>query len=249
MRKRGIIVLVILLLVISSIPTTVYAFDLIDLFPFLNPPDKGTQPSIDIKDPSFVAVNGFSVMQTYGDYVLKNGLWYDEYTRIYSVGGANRVAEVSNFPRVYEDKALHVYGVDTPFVVKEADLNYYDKDGNRFYKDRHEKLFREGETAVHFAMDSLPGSFPKWIEYKNLQPPKYYDVSYFKFNNVPAPINLKSMVRVVQNDAEPLLNNEVNQYRELVEKGKSVSFSKKLNNDNEIIYFHYKRIIEGEVYK
>lgn len=206
-------------------------------------------PSIDIKEPNFALVNGFSIMQTYGDYILQNGLWYDQYTRIYSVGGPNRVAEVSNFPRVYENTTPRTYGVETPFIVTEADLNYYDENGSRFYKDRNENLFRLGEKATHHALDWLPGSNPKWVEYTELQLPTYPETTYFKFDNVPAPINLKSMARVQWLVVNPLSKNEVEQYKGAVEKVKSLNLTKGLISDNEIMYFHYNRVIKGEVYR
>lgn len=93
---------------------------------------------------------------------FKCGLWYSPYVKIYTIGGSNRMAEISNYPRAYKDTTPHIYTEDTPFIVSEDDLNN-DVDGERVHRDSQDKIFRIGERATHYAGDSLPGAFPLWI--------------------------------------------------------------------------------------
>ncbi len=109
------------------------------------------------------------------------------FMKIYSLGGTTRVMELSTYPRAYVDKSPHVYTVDTPFTVTQHDLNdYYNNetaihprpeipDGTNVYRDTRGYYFLLGETAVHYAGDPLPGSFPMWIESQFLPTPKWVD--------------------------------------------------------------------------
>lgn len=99
------------------------------------------------------------------------GLWYSPYVKIYSIGGPNRIAEISTYPRAYKDTTPHVYTQDTPFIVSEGDLND-EVDGERVYRDSHDKMFRVGEEATHYAGDGLPSAFPLWIESEDLPVPE-----------------------------------------------------------------------------
>ncbi len=69
---------------------------------------------------------------------FKCGLWYSPYVKIYTIGGHNRIAEISNYPRAYKDTTSHVYTEDTLFI-------------------------EDGEEKIHHKGDSLPGAFPLWI--------------------------------------------------------------------------------------
>jgi hypothetical protein len=137
-------------------------------------PDKQLPPDTDVASvtftPTIKIVNGVPVLTKYDNYVLENGLWYDQHTRIYSVGGKNRVVEIANFPRAYKDTAQHVYTSDVKFRVEEADLNYYDENRNRFYQDSKGVLIGLGKQATHYIGESLPGAFPMWLEYPTIQP-------------------------------------------------------------------------------
>lgn len=44
------------------------------------------------------------------------GLWYSPHVKIYSIGGSNRIAEISNYPRAYKDLSDHLdeYGEPLP---------------------------------------------------------------------------------------------------------------------------------------
>lgn len=54
---------------------------------------------------------------------FKCGLWYSPYVKIYTIGGRNRIAEISNYPRAYKDTTRHVYTEDIPFTANDGDLN------------------------------------------------------------------------------------------------------------------------------
>lgn len=160
-------------------------------------PDKQPPPDTDAPSVSFTPIvvvkNGVPVLTKYDNYVLQSGLWYDEYTRIYTVGGKNRVIEISNYPRAYKDTALHVYTVDTNFRVAEADLNYYDEKGGRWYQDSKGGITKLGQWATHYAGESLPGAFPTWLEYTSLQPVSK-DGTFVNIQNIISDIYPKSGV-------------------------------------------------------
>lgn len=96
--------------------------------------DKSLPPDNTLSSVSFTpvvktGVSSLKELVEYDGYKLQYGLWYDEYTRIFSLGGKFRVVEISNYPRVYRDTVSHVYTKDEVFTVTEADLNYYDEKG------------------------------------------------------------------------------------------------------------------------
>lgn len=140
----------------------------------------------------------------YLDSNLQNGLWYEDvnapivvggyevsFMKIYSLGGDLRVMELSTYPRAYKDTSAHVYTVDTPFTVSLNDLNsyYYASqaqegkyqprvgiaDGTHIYVDSHRIVFLQGEIAIHYAGDPLPGAFPLWLESETLPTPSWVD--------------------------------------------------------------------------
>lgn len=135
--------------------------------------------------PKFIEFNG---------YVLENGIWYDPYTRVFSVGGDKRVVEVSNYPRAYKDTIAHVYEKDKKFEVTEDDLTDHDAEGIRCYWDRRlEKAFYLKDTATHYAGEPLPGCFPRWLQYDTIQPvTKEGIISLVK---VPSPFTITSQVK------------------------------------------------------
>lgn len=98
---------------------------------------------------------------------FKCGLWYSPYVKIYSIGGRNRIAEISNYPRAYKDTTSHVYTEDTPFIVNGGDLND-EVEGERVHRDSQDNIFRVGEEAIHHKGDPLPGAFPRWLESEDL---------------------------------------------------------------------------------
>lgn len=104
-------------------------------------------------------------LETMSEYLV--GSWRSPYVKIFSIGGRNRIAEVSNYPRAYKDTIPHVYTKDTAFTVEESDLNY-EEEGERYYRDSRENLYRIGEKTTHWMGDGLPGVFPLWIEDENL---------------------------------------------------------------------------------
>ena len=153
-----------------------------------------------------------TILTKYNDYILYNGSWRDEYTRIYSVEKNKYIIEISNYPRVFEDTELHVYQEDIEFEVTEADLNYYDEEGNRFYQERQSgKLFELGNVAIHYKGSSLPGAFPKWIEYKETKLLSSLNSLEFAINNLPGGYYLESGV-ILYNDSNmvSLSGREIN---------------------------------------
>ena len=89
------------------------------------PPDN-TDLSVNFTAKTITNSVGIKELTEYNGYKLEYGLWEDEYTRIFSVGGKFRVVEISNYARAYKDTAIHVYIIDTPFILTESDLNYQD---------------------------------------------------------------------------------------------------------------------------
>ena len=131
-------------------------------------PPNTTASSVTFTPVTKTGVSSLKELTEYDGYKLQTGLWYDEYTRIFSIGGSFRVVEISNYPRVYRDTTSHVYTRDEVFTVAEADLNYYDEKG-RWYQDSRGKLFAIKTEATHWIGDPLPGEFPSWLEYTTLQ--------------------------------------------------------------------------------
>lgn len=177
-------------------------------------PDKQPPPDTDVPTATFTpvvkTVNGGIVLTKYDNYVLESGLWYDEYARIYTVGGKNRVVEISNYPRAYKDTALHVYTTDVSFRVAEADLNYYDEKGGRWYQDSKGNLIKLGDWATHYAGESLPGAFPTWLEYSTAQPVANSNL-FSNFGNIISDCYLKSGVLILSdNSMVNLTGAEVN---------------------------------------
>ncbi len=181
-------------------------------------------------------------LTSYKGYTLKNGLWYTPYgddkayIRIFTIGGSNRIAEVSNYPRAYRDKVAHVYTSDTPFTVTKDDYNteaddaYYDPVTTIFY--------HVGDTATHWTGDSLPGAFPRWLEYLVEQTPIALDAYRFPLNAVPKPIaliaaSLLDELSVLTAQSIASLNSQIGSGEFVSPKGVSV--------ERRIIYFHYNR--------
>lgn len=134
-------------------------------------------------------------LDNYKGFNLWRGLWYDRHTRIFTVGGPQRIAEISNHPRVYEDKTYHIYEIETPFTVTERDLIEIpeERGGGRGYYDRREdRYYRLGEAATHHKDDSLPGGFPKWLEHVTPQPVTRPTALTFPLTAAPRPIELLS---------------------------------------------------------
>lgn len=211
--------------------------------PDKQPPPDTDEPSVSFT-PTIKIVNGCPVLTKYDNFVLGSGLWYDEYIRIYTVGGKNRVVEISNFPRAYKDTALHVYDKDIGFTVTEADLNYYEGK-ERYYQDTQGKLFREGDKATHFAGEGLPGAFPTWLEYSSLQPVTQAN-SFSNIQNIISDVYPKSSV-LLSSDGKivSLTGKEVNaMIASLSSKVSNVTLSK--GTGRQILYiFLVRKFYDG----
>ena len=186
--------------------------------------------------PQLITTDNGVVIKEYNGYKLEYGLWYDPYTRIYTIGGKERVAEISNYPRAYKDTIAHVYTKDTLFTVTESDLNYYDSKGARFYQDSKGVLFTEKSTAIHYAGEPLPGSFPLWIEYKEVQPVDMLTMGYI---NTPKPMEIKSVVSV--SDAVTVFDYAKISNVETAKNEYDAFFPE--NNKPQIVYVQYKRTL------
>lgn len=115
------------------------------------------------------------------------GLWRSPYVKVYSIGGKNRIAEISNYPRAYKDTDPHVYTEDIPFTIAEEDLNCV-IEGERFHRDSRGDLYRFGMKANHWMNDSLPGVFPLWIESEDMPFTPNPIEHVFPVDKVPGPI-------------------------------------------------------------
>lgn len=93
------------------------------------------------------------------------GRWFNPYVKVYTLGGDNRMIEVSNYPRAYMDTEPHIYNMDTLFIVEKEHLN---EDKTNKYVDSKGNEFNLGETATHWKGDPLLGAFPKWITSESL---------------------------------------------------------------------------------
>ncbi|MBA7690881.1 hypothetical protein ES703_99415 [subsurface metagenome] len=106
---------------------------------------------------------------------LKAPLWYSPHVKIYSIGGAKRIAEISTYPRAYKDTDPHVYTEDTPFV---EDLNsHYGVEAIQVRGSQQREGVREEE------------SFPLWIESDDLPfTPVSNELHTFPCDGLPYPI-------------------------------------------------------------
>ena len=130
------------------------------------------------------------------------GSWRGPYVKIYSIGGKNRIAEISNYPRAYKDTTPHVYTEDVPFIVAEIDYHYRipDKDKprsewERVHRDSKGDYYRIGEEATHWKGDGLPGAFPLWIESEDLPFTPNPDKHIFPIDKLPGKKNKRLGVR------------------------------------------------------
>jgi len=133
----------------------------------------------------------------YKGFELERGLWYAPYgatvayTRVFTVGGTHRVAEIGNYPRAYRDTNYHLYDKDTEFTVLRDD--YYTEADDAYYDRILETYHHEGGKAIKHVGESLPGSFPRWIEYPTEQSPVSLDAVRFRLESVPKPMRLQSV--------------------------------------------------------
>lgn len=91
------------------------------------------------------------------------GRWFNAYVKIYTLGGDQRIVDLSNYPRAYEDVERHCYTEDVEFIVGSE---HVDKKGE--YVDSKSNVFKIGDIATHWIGDLLPGAYPKWIPSEGL---------------------------------------------------------------------------------
>lgn len=170
------------------------------------------------------------------------GLWYSPYVKIYSIGGPDRIAEISNYPRAYKDTTPHVYTEDIPFIVTESDLNW-DVGAERFYRDSKEKLFSIGEEATHWIGDPLPGAFPLWIESEELPFTPDLEKHEFPIDKIPGPIKgLAEAQQKVEAAFEKLPEEAITHMKAEIPAGKITLTRQPADSDKQIIRIMYRRV-------
>ncbi len=170
------------------------------------------------------------------------GSWRSPYVKVYSIGGRNRIAEVSNYPRAYKDTTPHVYAKDTSFTVTEGDLNH-EVEGEQFYMDLREDLFRIGEKATHWTGELLPGAFPLWIESEELPFTPNSKEHIFSLDKVPAPILQLAEAGIKINDSYvKLLPDAFDSITDKLDSGQIVIDRKLEDTDKQIICIRYRRV-------
>lgn len=175
-------------------------------------------------------------------YEYQVGLWYSPYVKIYSIGGKNRIAEISNHPRAYKDTTPHIYVKNTPFTVTKDDLNYEDENGS-FHQDSKEDLYRLGEKATHWKWDSLLGAFPLWIEDENLPFTSEDKEHTFHLDKVPGPIvNLSEGEIRVGSIFVKLPSQALTNMREHIPMGKIILKRKTQDTNKQVIRIKYQRV-------
>lgn len=170
------------------------------------------------------------------------GLWYSPYVKVYSIGGKNRIAEISNYPRAYKDTNPHVYTKNVTFTVTEDDINH-EENGERFYRDSKASLFKVGEEATHWMGDSLPRAFPLWIESDTLPFTADSEKHVFSLDKVPAPIRDLKEVSFKVNDV--YVKQSKTTLKRIAKKLalKNIVFPRQPEDgDRQIIRIKYKRI-------
>jgi hypothetical protein len=157
----------------------------------------------DINNPIFVEGYQVSFMRIYSGFEGKP---------------TQRVMELSTYPRAYVDTDPHIYTVDTTFVVTLNNYNdtYYAAlvaegayeyregvaDGTPCYTNwEYGRCWLIGETAIHYAGESLPGSFPLWLPSETLPTPSWVDAKNSVFPFVFGAVK-GELVNVVMHNAE-----------------------------------------------
>ncbi len=173
---------------------------------------------------------------------FKVGIWYSPFVKVYSIGGKNRIASISNYPRAFKDTTPHVYTEDTSFIVSESDLNH-EVEGEWFYRDSRDNIFRVGEEATHWIGDSLPGAFPLWVESEELPFTPNLDEHMFPIDKIPGPIRdltegaVKNGVAFVKLPEQALAA-----MREHLPTGKITRGRKPADEDKQVLRIRYRRV-------
>jgi hypothetical protein len=165
--KRKILIIGILAAIIVALicPAVINASitkpDLVQM-PFAGDPDKQPPPNNDVATVIFTPVVSLSIagnrqLVNYNGIPLQTGLWYDAYTRIFSIGGNNRVVEISNFPRVYRGTIGDVSGIYSLWL-EYTELQKVDKD-NEFNIDNlvSDVYFKSSVVLTETAMATMSG--------------------------------------------------------------------------------------------
>lgn len=173
------------------------------------------------------------------------GLWYSPYMKIYTIGGPNRIAEISTYPRAYKDTTPHIYTEDTPFIVSEDDLNDEpdEKRNPTVYRDSKDNIFRVGEEATHYIGDLLPGAFPLWLESEDIPFAADLEKHIFPISAVPGPVvNLSEAQQRVGAAFVKLPEQAVANMKGELPTGKITLARLPADSDKRIIRIKYQRV-------
>jgi len=170
------------------------------------------------------------------------GLWYSPYVKIYSIGGPNRIAEISTYPRAYKDTTPHVYTEDTPFIVTEGDLND-EVDGKRVYCDSKGKTFHIGEEATRWTGDPLPGAFPLWLENEDIPFTVDQENHIFNISDIPRPLLNLAEAQIKFGDAYiKLSKGAIDTIKKKLATSKITMTRQLHDEDKQIIRIKYQRM-------
>lgn len=191
--------------------------------------------------PTGVTTGHGDKLNTYKDVTLRNGIWRDAYTRIFSGLHGERVAEISNYPRAYRDTVAHVYEEDVSFTVTEGDLNS-EANGTRYYYDPVDETYHgNGTKATHHEGEPLPGQWPKWLEYET--PQLVGDTSGVKFDTRHIPGKNITSLESSELGGGNLTDSAKDDYKSDIENKDVITTSDKpiLSTDRKVIYIRYER--------
>ncbi len=170
------------------------------------------------------------------------GSWRSQYVKIYSIGGKNRIAEISNYPRAYKDTTPHVYAEDVPFIVTEGDLNH-EVEGERIYRDFKGDIYLLDDVATHWTGTPLPGAFPLWIESEELPFTPNPDEHIFPIGNVLGPArDLSEGSMKVESVFEKLPEQALVTMREHLSTDRIIMGREPGEDDRQIIRVRYRSV-------
>lgn len=204
--------------------------------------DDGESPDVYESDSTEVE-QGEVVVYPEDSIEFQCGLWYSPYVKIYSIGGDNRIAEISTYPRAYKDLTPHVYTENVSFIVTEDDLNRYTEEGEFIYMDSKEQIFRISENATHYVGDPLPGVFPLWVESEDIPFDSSGQYHIFPISAIPGPIfDVCNPTIKVGDRYLKLSESLLNTIREGLEEGEIILPYEVSASEKVIIRIQYKRI-------
>ena len=178
---------------------------------------------------------------------LEFGLWKDQYTRIFSIGGSGRVAEVSNYPRAYKRTEYPRYTKDEKFTVTRSECNDIrviteePYNAEIVYRDLKGVIFNIGEEATHYIGEILPGAHPLWLEDENLPFSPNPNFHIFPIIKVPAPIKGLTEAGFKSENYNKLDSLTLSKINSDISKGEIKITRYAGESDKQILRFKYRR--------